>query len=136
MSNLSDTYGAIIEFRPPDMLFIRASETRSSIEERAETFRKLAEQRSYYIIVDFTGVKGSIDSGSREQWAKAIRPEWILGSVFINASLPVRMGLKVINLGLLLTGKGDFPTEYVTSEAEALATVERYRAVRAAKGGA
>ena len=78
--------------------------------------------------MDFTGLSGGIDSSVRERGSQLIKAEWMRGCVYINASMPIRAGLKVINLAMFLAGKADFPTEYVKSREEALAVVERFRA--------
>ena len=58
----------------------------------------------------------------------------MLGLADINASMPVRLALKVIDLAMFLAGKSDFPTGFVHSEAEAEAAIGRFRAEQAAKG--
>lgn len=129
----SPSRGEFLEFRPPDVVHMRASESPVDLEQLAERLRGFAAQARFYLVIDFTGMTGSIDTEMREKGPKLIKPEWMLGIAYINASMPVRLALKVINLAMFLAGKSDFPTEFVNSEAEAMAAVERFRADQAAR---
>lgn len=122
-----------LEFRPPDVMFIRLGAESGSVEEIAETMRRQAEQGPFYLVVDFTHMAGGIDAKTRSETSKLVRPEWILGCAYINASMPVRLSIKTINLALFLVGKADYPSEFVTSEAEAMAAIEGFRKARAQK---
>src|SRR5690606_13828071 len=71
----------------------------------AELLKAQAAKGRFFLIVDFTGMSGGIDSSVRERGSQLIKAEWMRGCVYINASMPIRAGLKVINLAMFLAGK-------------------------------
>lgn len=117
-----------LEFLPDDVVIMRpGASDGEDLSVTAERLKKRAEQGRFFLIVDFTGMQGGIDSATRESGSKLIKAEWMRGGIYINASLPIRTGLKVINLAMFLAGKADFPTEYVKSLDEALQVVARLK---------
>lgn len=116
-----------LEFPSDDVVFMRIQASPVRLTDSAELLRARAEKGPFYLAVDFTSMTGNLDAESREQGPKLIKPEWILGAVYINASLPLRMAIKVFNLAMFLTGRGDFPTEFVASEQELSPALERLR---------
>lgn len=109
------------------VLLHSASSKVADIEVTASMMAKQAEKGRFFVMVDFTGVTGGIDSSAREQSQRLFNSDWTRGCVYINASMPIRVALKVMNLALLLAGKSELPTEYVTSREEGLAAIQRMR---------
>lgn len=123
-----------LEFPEPDIVKMYASRTPTSLSALAERLKSISERGRFYLIVDFTGLTGGFNTEAREQGPRLIKPEWVSGAVYINASMPVRLALKVINLSMFLAGRADFPTEFVDSEEKAYAALARFRAENEAKG--
>lgn len=128
-----DTSPDDLECLKPDLVLIRAARTPNSLSQLSERLRSIGERGRFYLIIDFTGMKGGFDAEAREKGPSLIKPEWISGCAYINASMPVRLALKVINLTMYLAGRADFPTEFVDSMEEAQAVIGRFRADAAAK---
>ncbi|HLT32070.1 MAG TPA: hypothetical protein VK013_18670 [Myxococcaceae bacterium] len=122
-----------LEFPEPDLVLMHASRTPSSLALLTERLRSISERGRFYMIIDFTGMKGGFDAEAREKGPNMIKPEWISGCAYVNASMPIRLALKVINLTMFLAGRADFPTEFVDSMEKAHATIARFRAEAAAK---
>ncbi|HLT31152.1 MAG TPA: hypothetical protein VK013_14020 [Myxococcaceae bacterium] len=118
-----------LEFLPDDVVLMRPGAGEG--EELSVTAKRLeerAEQGRFFLIVDFSDMAGGIDSATRERGSDLIKVEWMRACIYINASMPIRAALKVINLAMFLSGRADFPTEYVKSMEEAHETVARLRA--------
>lgn len=130
-----DTSADYLEFPEPDLVLMHAARTPSSIALLSERLRSISERGRFYMIIDFTGMKGGFDAEAREKGPTMVKPEWIAGCAYINASMPVRLALKVINLTMFLAGRADFPTEFVTSMEGAQATIARFREEAAKKAG-
>lgn len=69
-------------------------------------------------------------AGSRSSASRRVDPAWFLGVGSIGASMPLRLMLKVFNLGLYLDGRNDSPVGFVETEEEALALFDRFRQER------
>ena len=129
MSTPTNPSAPFLEFLPGDVVVMRPGS--GEAEDLVDTAKRLearAEQGRFFLIVDFTDMSGGIDTETRESGSKLIKAEWMRGSVYINASMPIRAALKVINLAMFLAGRADFPTEFVKSMEEAQKTVERMKA--------
>jgi len=120
---------SFLEFLPDDVVIMRTwAGDGEDIAVTAERLKKRAEQGRFFLIVDFSGVTGGIDSATRERGSNLIKAEWMRACVYINASMPMRAALKVINLAMFLAGRADFPTEFVKSMEEAQEAVARLKA--------
>lgn len=129
MSTANAPSHPFLEFLPDDVVVMRPGA--GDGEDLAITAKRLedrAAQGRFFLIVDFTDMPGNIDSETRERGSKLIQAEWMRACIYINASMPIRAALKVINLAMFLAGRADFPTEYVKSMEEAHATVTRLKA--------
>lgn len=121
-----------LEFVSEDVVVMHTSASNGEdLAVTAENLKKRAENGRFFLIVDFTGATTGIDSNTRERGANLVKAEWMRGCVYINASMPIRAALKVINLAMFLAGKADFPSEYVKSFDEAYAAIDRMRAAAA-----
>jgi hypothetical protein len=86
-----------------------------------------AKQGPYYLVADFRQLQGSFDRKMHEEGPKLVDPKWLLGVAYVGAPMPLRLLLKVFNLAMFLTGRGDFPYEFADDESQALAFFERLR---------
>lgn len=117
---------SFIELLSDDVVLIRPSGDESKAAEIREALTERARSGPFFIIADFTGItRMHSEAGSRG--GDIIEPKWIRGAVFVNASMSVKLGLKVFTLAMLLKGQ-EFPMEHVTSRSEAMAAIERMRA--------
>lgn len=118
---------------PPDVVWLEATSSGSNVGGITSELRARADEGGpYYLVVDFAKMKTpDMDTQSREKAQKMIDPAWILGAVYINASMPVRLMIKVFNLAMFLVGKADFQSEFVADKDEAFKAVDRLRAERA-----
>ena len=133
MTDPAETAPSFLEFRDDDVVILRINAP-SGRTRTIEHLRRRAEQGPYYLAADFRGMTGRFDKEMHEAGPRLVEPEWFLGVAYVGASMPLRMMLKVFNLGLFLAGKSDFPTGYVDTEEEALALFERFRSERRARG--
>ena len=123
---------------PPDVVFLesKSSDDTQMMGIVGELKRRAEEGGPYYLIVDFAQMKhANVGKEQLEEAQKIVKPAWILGSVYLNATMPVRLMVKVFNLAMFLMGKVDYPSEFVATREEAFETIERYRAERAKTKG-
>lgn len=120
---------SFLEFLPDDVIVMRPwAKDAQDLEATAERLKSRAEQARFFLIVDFSGLDDAVDASIRKKGPDVIKAEWMRGAVYVNASMPIRAGLKVINLAMFLAGRASFPTEYAKSLEEAHAIVARFRA--------
>lgn len=124
-----------LKLQPPDVVWLDTHSEGSQMMSIVGELRRRAEAGGpYYLVVDFAEMKRpDMEKGEREEAQKLIDPSWILGAVYLNATMPVRLMIKVFNLAMFLVGKADFQSEFVTSREEALAAVDRLRTAREAR---
>ena len=120
-----------LSFPEDDVVLLRLSAELGSGPAPEAQLEARAAQAPFFLVVDFKGWTGKFDAELREEGPKLIKAEWMLGVVYLNTSLPIRMGIKVFNLAMSLRGKGDFSTEYVSDESEVPAALDRLRQQRA-----
>lgn len=118
-----------LEFHDPDLVILRPGVRSSSLEDLGEALRQRAERGRFFLVIDFSQLKNGIDAETRERGLRLVKSEWLLGCVYVKASAPIRLALKV--LSLMNIGGSDFPSEHVASEEEALAVVARLRRTHA-----
>lgn len=124
-----------LELHPPDVVVHVTSSDASSIGGVIAELRRRSLDGQYYLIVDFGRVKATqFSSKDRDNALKGLDPSWFLGGIYVNASRPMRMTIKIITLAMFLVGRADYPTEYVDSLEEAFDVVERFRKERAKAG--
>ncbi len=133
MPTSADATYTHLKMYPPDTVWLDAQSTANRVSEIVAELRLRASEGPYFLIVDFAKMKApNMDSQTRDKAQRMIDPSWILGAVYINASMPVRLMIKVFNLAMFLVGKADFQSEFVANRDEALAAVARLRAARPA----
>ena len=118
MSSSNDT--PIFEFLADDVVLMHPTGDPSRIDDIRSTLAERAKQGRFFMIADFNGVK-KLHSEVGAKGNQVVDPNWIAGAVFVNASMSVRLGLKVYNLA------NDFPVEYVKTLEEAMAAIARLR---------
>jgi hypothetical protein len=114
-----------LQFPAPDVVVFRANAA-PSLEALSTAMAARAEEGKFYLLIDFSDFSATIDAEMRERGPKLVRPEWLLGLVYVNASTPLRVALKVLKLAMMLS-KHSFPTEYADSLEEGLAVVDQMR---------
>lgn len=114
-----------LEFLDPDVVILRPGVAHTSIESLGDLLRQRAERGSFYLVIDFTHFKNGIDSETRERGLRVVKSEWLAGCVYVQASAPIRLALKVLKLMSL--GASDFPAEHVATMEEAEAALARMR---------
>lgn len=124
MSSANDT--PIFEFLADDVVLMHPTGDPSRIDDVRSTLAERAKQGRFFMIADFNGVK-KLHSEVGAKGNQVVDPNWIAGAVFVNASMSVRLGLKVYNLATILSGGNDFPVEYVKTLEEAMAAIARLR---------
>jgi len=124
-----------LTLHPPDVAVLSTPSGSEGYGQIIEELHRRSLDGPYYLIVDFGELKaGNVSKADREAAQSALDPSWFLGGVYINASMPVRMMIKVLTLAMFLVGRADYPTEYVSSVEEAFDVVERFRRERANRG--
>ncbi len=121
----SDLKPGFLEFVDPDTVILRPGAQHTSLEDLGSALSQRALRGRFYLVIDFTRFKHGIDAETRERGFRLVKSEWLLGCVYVKASTPIRLALKVLQL--MNIGGSDFPSEHVATPEEVDAVLARFR---------
>ncbi|MFY1829471.1 STAS/SEC14 domain-containing protein [Myxococcus fulvus] len=98
-----------------------------------EIYSQVAKAGPYFMIADIGN--SQLQAEARRYLSDNSKPEWFKGCVYVGADMVQQTFGKVISLGMFLTGKTEFKTEFVKTMDEARAWVEQQRRATVRKSG-
>src|SRR5688572_13323859 len=97
-----------VRFEPPELVWVhtRGQATLDDAIQLVEIYRELGQQRRILILADLSEAT-TLDREGGGYLSKHVRPEWILGTIYIRARLLHRAVAKGIALAAHLAGRAD-----------------------------
>jgi hypothetical protein len=120
-------------FEPPDLVVAWFHGTcRLEDAQRAiDIYREVGSQQPFFLIVDTT--YATLDKEARDYLTQNVRPEWLLGVVYVGAGLVQRAVTKALAIALSATGKWTIDFLFARTLEEARTLYARKAAERGAK---
>ncbi|MCP3103983.1 STAS/SEC14 domain-containing protein [Myxococcus sp. K15C18031901] len=124
-----------IRFEPPDVAVavFTGPLTLEDMKRTVEIYGQMAKNGPYYLIADIGG--SQLHAEARRYLSDNTRADWFHGCVYVGADLVQQTFGKVISLGLFLSGKTEFKTEFVKTLEDARVWVDTQRRANVRKSG-
>ncbi|WP_338872914.1 STAS/SEC14 domain-containing protein [Myxococcus stipitatus] len=124
-----------IHHEPPDVLVASFSGMLNleDMKRAVEIYGMAAQSGPYYLIANIGS--SQLQAEARRYLSDNSRAEWFKGCVYVGADMVQQTFGKVISLGMFLTGKTEFRTEFVKTMAEAYTWVAQQRGANLRKSG-
>ncbi|MBU8897652.1 hypothetical protein KRR26_18710 [Corallococcus sp. M34] len=114
-------------FESPDLLLVtfRGTLDVEGAKQVVEMYREAASRGPVFVLVDLTG--SGVEPAARTHLAQNVSPDWFHAMVGYGAGFAQKAVLKSLVIGASLFGKAAMELEFVTTEAEGRAAIERRR---------
>jgi hypothetical protein len=122
-----------VRFEPPNLVVAKFVGT-TALEDARRTiqvYKEVGSEQPFFLIADIS--ESSIDKPARDYLTQNVRPEWLLGVVYVGAGLVQKAATKAMAIAIYVTGKSNLEFLFADTEAQARALYERKRGAWAAK---